>query len=388
MYISGWVSLPNQFSFKKSMRNVISGIVQIIVIVLFLGAVFIFSRPPTVEEIQSEESNIGQADLSVRSVLVMRPDIETQRLSLESTGSVVARNIVPLIPQVTGTVLWVSPNLRTGGTFQKNEVLLKIDPADAELLIAQAEANLLVAQANLELREAESQAARENWTLLHEGEVPDLVAKLPQINQAKANIAVANAQLSAAKLDLARTDFSLPFDGRVLASQIGVGQWVSRGQAIGTSFDLNSLEVEVPISGTEQNLLSPVTERDALVFANDEEIPAFVDRMSASADLRSRASSLYLSFPAIPESLVPGNFVSVTVYGREQSNVYRIPEIAEQANSTLWIVRAGLLERVTPQIIERRDEELTIVAFDYGDGIVIGSLVGVYPGQKVAIASE
>lgn len=370
------------------MRNVISGIVQIIVIVLFLGAVFIFSRPPTVEEIQSEESNIGQADLSVRSVLVIRPDVETQRLSLESTGSVVARNIVPMIPQIAGTVVWVSPNLRTGGTFQKNEVLLRIDPADSELLVAQAEANLLVAQANLELREAESQAARENWTLLHEGDVPDLVAKLPQINQAKASIAVANAQLSAAKLDLARTDFSLPFDGRVLASQIGVGQWVSRSQAFGTSFDLNSIEVEVPVSGTEQNLLSPVTERDALVFANDEQIPAFVDRMSASADLRSRASSLYLSFSAIPESLVPGNFVSVTVYGREQSNVYRIPEIAEQANSTLWIVRDGLLERVTPQIIERRDEELTIVAFDYGDGIVIGSLVGVYPGQKVAIASE
>ncbi|MYF02994.1 MAG: efflux RND transporter periplasmic adaptor subunit, partial [Gammaproteobacteria bacterium] len=268
------------------------------------------------------------------------------------------------------------------------ETLLRIDSADTELLVAQAEANLLVAKANLELREAESQAARENWTLLHDGDVPDLVAKLPQINQAKANVAVANAQLSAAKLDLARTEFSLPFDGRVLSSQIGVGQWVSKGQAFGTSFDLSSLEVEVPISGTELNLLSPVTERDALVFVNGLEIPATVDRMSASADLRSRASSLYLVFPMLSTPLVPGNFVSVKVFGREQSNVYRIPDIAEQANSTLWIVRDGLLERITPQIIERSDEELTIIAFDYGDGIVIGSLVGVYPGQKVAIASE
>lgn len=370
------------------MRNVIFGILQIIIVVLFLGAVFYLSRAPTVEEIQSEESNIGQGDLSVQSVFVIQPELETRQLSLESTGSVVARNVVPLIPQVAGTVAWVSPDLRTGGTFQKDEVLLMIDSADAELLVAQAEANLLVAQANLELREAESQAARENWTLLHEGDVPDLVAKLPQINQAKANIAVANAQLSIAKLELARTEFSLPFDGRVLSSQIGVGQWVSKGQAFGTSFDLSSLEVEVPISGTELNLLSPVMERDALVFVNSLEIPATVDRMSASADLRSRASSLFLAFPSLSTPLVPGNFVSVRVFGREQSNVYHIPEIAEQANSTLWIVRDGLLERVTPQIVERRDEELTIVAFDYGDGIVIGSLVGVYPGQRVAIASE
>ena len=370
------------------MRNVIFGIIQIVIIVLFLGTVYYASRPPTVEEIQSEESNIGQSDLSVRSVFVFQPEIETRQLSLESTGSVVARNVVPLIPQIAGTVAWASPNLRAGGTFQQNEVLFRIDSADAELLVAQAEASLLVATANLELRQAESQAARENWTLLHEGDVPDLVAKLPQINQAKANVAVANAQLSAAKIDLARTEFSLPFDGRVLSAQIGIGQWVSKGQSFGTSFDLSSLEVEVPISGTELNLISPVMERDALVFVNDLEIPATVDRLSASADIRSRASSLYLVMPNLESPLVPGNFVSVKVFGREQSNVYRIPELAEQANSTLWIVRDGLLERVTPQIIERRDKELTIVAFDYGDGIVIGSLVGVYPGQKVAVASE
>ena len=370
------------------MRNVIFGIVQIVLIVLFLGLVYHFSRPPSVEQIQSEESRIGQADLSVRSVYVIRPDAETRQLSLESTGTVVARNVVPLIPQVAGSVAWISPNLRTGGTFRRDEILLQIDATDFELLVAQAEANLHVAEANLELREAESQVARENWTLLHAEEVPNLVAKLPQMNQAKANISVAEAQLSAAKIELARTKFSLPFDGRVLSSQIGVGQWVSRGQAFGSSFDLSSLEVEVPISANELNLLVPVTDRKAEVLSNETEFPAIVDRMSASVDLRSRAPSLFLTFPSLQLTLVPGNFVNVTVYGREQSNVYRIPEVAEQANSTLWIVRDGLLERVTPQIIERKDEELIIVAFDYGDGIVLGSLGGVYPGLRVVIASE
>lgn len=370
------------------MRNVILGIVQIILIVLFLGLVYFFSRPPSVEQIQSDESNVGQQGLSLQSVFVIRPDAETRQLSLETTGSVVARNVVPLIPQVGGTVAWISPNLRTGGTFQSNEVLLRVDSTDFELLVAQAEANLQVAKANLELREAESQAARENWTLLHTEEVPTLVAKLPQINQAKANISVAEAQLVAAKLELARTELSLPFDGRVLSSQVGVGQWVSRGQALGSLFDLNSLEVEVPVSGNELKLLYPVSDRNAVVFANDAEFPAIVDRMSASADLRSRAFSIFLTFPSVPYGLVPGNFANVKVYGREQSNVYRIPEIAEQANSTLWIVRNGLLDRVTPTIIERKNEELTIVAFAYGEGIVVGSLVGVFPGQRVVIASE
>ena len=365
-----------------------TGVLQIIVIVLFLGSVYYFSRAPTVEQIQSAESEIGEPERSVRSVLVIQPVAETRQLSVDATGSVVAQNIVPLIPQATGTVAWVSSNLRPGGTFQENEVLLQIDSTDVELLVEQAEANLSVAKANLELREAESQAARENWTLLHDVDVPNLVAKIPQINQAKANIAVAEIQLAAAKRDLARTQFSLPFAGRVLSSQIGIGQWVSRGQPFGTSFDLNSLEVEVPLSGSELNLLSPVADRDAIVLINDLELPATVDRLSASVDLRSRASSLFLTFPSRPLTLVPGNFVSVTVQGREQNNVFRIPEIAEQANSTLWIVRDNLLERVTPQIIERRDAELTIIAFDFGDGIVLGSLVGVYPGQRVVIASE
>ena len=370
------------------MKNVIFGIVQIILIILFLGLVYHFSRAPSVEQLQSEESDVGQSELSVRSVFVIQPEAETRQLSLDTTGSVVARNIVPLLSQVTGSVAWISPSLREGGMFRRDEPLLRIDPTDFELVVAQAKASLEVAQSNLELREAESLAARENWSLLNSDEVPDLVAKLPHINQANANISVAQAQLAIAELELARTEFSLPFDGRVLSSQIGVGQWVTKGQAFGSSYDLSSLEVEVPVSGNEVELLSPVTNRDAVVVANDFEFPAVVDRMSASVDLRSRASSLFITFPTLQLALVPGNFVSVTVYGREQSNVYQIPELAEQANSTLWIVREGVLERVTPQIIDRKDNVLTTVAFDYGDGIVVGSLIGVYPGMRVVIASE
>lgn len=369
------------------MKKFLIGAAQIGLILLFLVVAFVFSRAPSIDDIESgladSESNTEDSLL----VSVVRPEANSTVLNVDTTGTVEARNTVSMTTQVAGRVVWISEDLRDGSSFESGQELLRIDPSEFELAVAQAEANLEAANANLELRLAESQAAKENWEIMHSGEeVPELVAKLPQISQSRANISTAQANLDIAKLQLSRTSFSLPFDGKVLTTDAGLGQFLSKGQALGFAYDTSSLEVRVDVSENEMLMLTPAEGRDAIVLMGGTKFNAIVERASSSVDRRSRTTTLYLTFQA-PTELLPGHFVDVQIAGREATESYRLPETAEQAQSALWVIRNGKLERYDPEIIAREGREIVVSAFDYGEGIVVGTLNNVQAGMQVVATS-
>lgn len=365
------------------MKKFLVGIVQIGLILLLLVVAFVFSRAPSIDEITSGLDDEASTSEDALHVSVVRPVIHSTSLRVNTTGTVEARNTVSLTTQVTGRVIWVSEDLRSGNTFSSGQELLRIDPNEFELAVAQAEANLDVAKANLELRLAESQAAKENWTIMHGGEeVPELVAKLPQISQSRANISTAEANLEIAKLQLSRTSFSLPFDGKVLTTDAGLGQFLNKGQAFGLTYDTGSLEVQVDISESEMRLLNPAKGRAANVLMGGTKFDAIVERTASSVDRRSRTTTLYLTFQSTND-LLPGHFVDVQIDGREATESYRLPETVEQAQSAVWVIRDDKLDRYDPEIIAREGREIVVSAFDYGDGIVVGTLNNVHSGMQV-----
>ena len=366
------------------MKRVIFGVLQILAVVLFVVAVFMFSQPSS-EDASNQQQALGLVNETVRAVVVIEPTTSAIQLTVATTGEVYLRNEVPMIPQVNGIVEWISPALRNGGTFTFNQPLMRINAVDHKLALDQAEANLETALANQELRQAESFAAQENWRLLHPEEpVPVLVAKTPQLRQARAAIQVAEIAVELAELALSRTTFELPFAGRIRETQLGVGQLVTRGQSFGSAYALESIEIRVPVSETELAKLMPSVGRECIVTIHSTTYKAVVDRVAAQIDQRSRATSLFLAITGAHE-LVPGQFVKVHINGRVEDNVYRIPQAAEQAGSMLWIVRNGSLEEVAPTILSRKDKELIVRAFDFGDGLVVGAVTNAYAGMNVSI---
>ncbi len=371
-----------------SLKKYAIGAAQVGAVFLFLVVAAVFSRPPSVDDILSESGEVGGGDTPQLIVKIATPRRNTTELSITSTGNVRARNIVTLASQVTGRVEWIAEELRTGGTFVADQPLLHIEKSDFELGVAQAKANLDTAKANLKLRHAERTASTEAWQLVHpRTDVPTLVAKEPQIAQSEASIATAEAGLKIAELQLSRTVFALPFHGSVIATDIGVGQLLTQGQPFGTVYDSGTLEVHVAISESELRLLEPANGRRALVHRNGDLFEAVVERTSSMIDPTNRTATLYLGL-VDDNDLLPGHFVHVDVYGRNDRDTYRLPESAEQPNSSVWIVRDSRLERVYPEIISRDGREMVVAAFDYGDGIVVETLMNAYAGMKVAIAAD
>ena len=364
------------------------GPVQIIVVIaLILGALFYARAPGRGGGPPPGFANMQEDPLPI--VNIVRPVAAPTTIEVNATGTVNVRNYVALTPQVGGRVVEISPELRAGGTFSAGDQLLVIDRKDFELALDQARADIAVAQSSLMLQRAESDAARANYALLRPNEeAPPLIARIPQIAQAHAQLSAARARTEIAALNLRRTRFSLPFDGRITESTAEVGQVLIAGQSFGRAFAFDALEVVVPIAADELDRISPPIGRSATVRADNDSLTATVERVSAELDERTRFAELYLSFAQEANPPPPGTFVDIVLQGPDVERTYVLPAAAEQINRSVWVVAQGVLEPATPRTLGNTSAGWLVDAFDYKDGIVLGAVPGAEAGLPVDIGSE
>ncbi|XOV89208.1 MAG: efflux RND transporter periplasmic adaptor subunit [Pseudomonadota bacterium] len=381
----GTMSRPPDMGEPKRKRPVV-GVLQIGLVLLFFAVVVFLSRSPSGDVATGPAAGAGSGAKPAQLVRTVSPSVMTHRLKVETTGAVAVRSYVALTTQVTGRVEYTSPALRSGGAFGAGEVLVGIEKKDFELALAQADAEVASAEANLMLRQAESDAAISNYGLLNPGKVvPPLVAKTPQIEQAKAQLAAAKARQAIARTDLERTSFSLPFAGRVVENSAEVGQMVTRAQPFGRVFALDAVEVAVSIAPGELENMAPVPGRTAIVHSGDTSVPAVVSRVSAELDDRSRFARLFLDIED-KQQFAPGTFVSVTIAGPDLPDTLLLPEPARQVGGTAWVVRDGKLQAQPLRVHGSTRDGLVVEAFEVGEGVVLGAVPGAFEGLAVRVA--
>ena len=88
-------------------------------------------------------------DVPVPLVRVQSVELEDLPLVIHSQGTVSPRTESVLMPEVPGRVIEVATSFASGGFFEKDEVLLKIDPHDYREAVIRGRAG--VAQAELRL---------------------------------------------------------------------------------------------------------------------------------------------------------------------------------------------------------------------------------------------
>ena len=360
-----------------------AGRIQIAVIGLLLLLTFFMTRPPSKEDVLAQAAvQVGNTDQALVSVI--QPQATTTVPIIKTTGTVEVRSYITMSSEVSGRVVHVSESLRSGGMFSAGETLLVIDPDDFELSLEQARADVAIAEATLTLSVAESGAAIENYALLNgDTAVPPLVAKEPQIDQAKAQLLAAQAREKIAVLALSRTRFSLPFSGQVTESSVELGQLLTHGQSFGRAFSNHSVEAIVSVTVNDLGLISPAPGRKAVIRTSDVDHPAIVDRVAAELDTRTRFATVYLRTDSV---IAPGTFVDIEISGTPQKDTFLLPEPTRQLNKTVWIVEDNTLRKITPELITNTTDGMVVRAFDYGSGIVRGAVPGAIDGLPVSIA--
>lgn len=361
------------------------GIGQLVVIAVVVLVAIYFARAPSGVSVDDG----GRAATPEKpTVEVMHPRATTAAREVNTTGSVTVVGGVALSTQVAGEIVYVSPSLRDGGSFAAGETLLRINREEFEIRVEAAQARVREMQARLQKQRLKGQAKRQRFLRENPGaDVPALIDRIPQIAKAQAKVDRAAALLKQAELNLRNTTISAPFDGWVRNGAVQVGQVTAQLRPLGQVFAKDAMRVEAQISHEDREDLEPVIGHPAIAYAQGgRPFDVAVERVAAVVDRQSRQTTLYLAFSEntpVDERPRPGTFVNVVLESRPMDGVMVLPEAAEQANGSVWVVDDGKLAAHDPRALGRTSAGWLVEAFDPRDGVVVGRVAQARAGLPV-----
>ena len=369
------------------------GFVQIVLILAVVAVALYFARAP--ERVEREAASTLSPEDTRPVVSVIRPERTGQSLVVELTGAVGLSERARLKAEVAGRVIWVSPKFSNGGALEANERFVKVDPAEYKLRLKAAEMAVRAADARVRIERTRGEEAARAFAVAHpDAEVTDWVRREPFIAKAQARLMKARTELDLARLQLERTNISLPYPSRVIRSQTEVGEYVGpdlsgKSPLLGVVYRTRALQIDAPIEPKDLHYLDPVIGRTARVRTRGGTYDAEVVRISSVIAPQSRLATVFLRFSEAhaPDSLpLPGTFARVAIAGPSYEDVYVLPESTLQEQGSVWVVQDGTLRGFEPETLGRTDEGWVVEVFDAADGVVVGTLPGAREGLAVTVA--
>ncbi len=328
------------------------------------------------------------------------------QLRVRTHGTVAPRTESELVPEVSGPIVWCSPSFVSGGFFEAEEPLIRIDPRDYRVALELARASL--ARAESEQRREASELKRQR-NLADQGVAsPSALERAETADQvASAALRQARANLEQAERDLARTEIRAPFRGRVRERSADVGEFVNRGMPLATLYAIDWAEIRLPVSDEElAHLDLPLWFRNGepereparvelrARFAGAEHAWAGrVARTEGEIDAKSRMVHVIarVEDPYARDEhgerppLAVGLFVEAEILGRRLDGVYVVPRSALRGRDQVVVADAEDRLRIRSADVVRRgrDEVVLRSGIEPGDRVIVVPPEAAVDGMRV-----
>jgi multidrug efflux pump subunit AcrA (membrane-fusion protein) len=340
---------------------------------------------------------------------------------LTAFGEVRSRRTLELRAPAEGTVVELAPGFEDGGAVTAGQVLLRIDPAEAQSARDTAAADLREAEADLadatralglageDVAAAQAQAELRQRALLRQQDLSGrgvgsaaavetaelaaatadqaVLSRRQALAQAEARVDQAGTALDRRRITLADADRQLVqtelvagFAGVLSEVDVVAGRLVNRNEQVARLIDPDALEVAFRISTSQyaqllddQGRLPQVPVRVVLdVFGLDLTVPATLTRESGSV---GAGQSGRLLFARLDETrgFRAGDFVRVEVAEPPMDQVAILPATAVGTNGEVLILDAeDRLEGATVTLLRRQGDDVIVRAPDlYGREVVL-----------------
>jgi multidrug efflux pump subunit AcrA (membrane-fusion protein) len=362
-----------------------------------------------VQDRMGKENRARPAQERVFAVNVIRAEIGAETPVLKTFGEVKSRRTLELRAAIAGRVIELSEQFVDGGAVMAGDVLVRIDPANAQSTVSRVQADIADAQADgrdatraLALAKDEQLAAQEQADLrakaqqrqsdlLARGvgtaaavEAAELAASSARqavlsrrqaVTQAEARIDQATSALLRAEIaladatrGLADTTLIAPFDGKLSAPSVVAGRLVGTNERLAELIDPDALEVSFRVStaqyarlldlsgdilGAEVNVILDVSGVDLTATGQ-------INRASAGA---GEGQTGRLIFAKLNDSVgfKTGDFVQVQVQEPAVENVVRLPSSALDASGTVLVLGSeDRLETIDVELIRRQGDDILV----------------------------
>jgi RND family efflux transporter MFP subunit len=270
-------------------------------------------------------------------------------------------------------------NLQQGDRVTRGTVLARIEPADYQERVNQARAQL--AEADASLAKAKADASRAEALYATKAMTrPDYDAATAGLGGATARAASGRAQLEAAEISLRDGALVAPADGVVLSRSVEVGTLVGAGTVAFTVADLTRVKAVFGVPDLLVGLVKIGSELPVVSEAlGTTRFPGRVTAVSPSADAQSRVFSVEVSIPNADGRLKAGMIATVEVAAPGPQGIKPgSPSVAVAA-----IVKSARPGGYAVFVAEGPDDAAVAHARDVSLGRISGNRIAVEKGLAV-----
>src|SRR6056297_139741 len=364
-----------------------------------------------VQDRMAQEPRSFEARERIFAVNVVPADFDTITPVMTAFGQIESRRTLEIRAAVGGRVVEIAPNFVEGGTVTEGQMLVTLDPTDAESVLERVQSDIVDAEAErreaeraLDLAQDELQAAQEQADLRDRAfqrqrdlqdrgvgtaatvEVAELAAaqarqavlsRRQAVAQAEARIDQAATRLSRARIAEAEarrrlddTVITADFSGTLADVSVVQGRLVSSNEQLARLIDADALEVAFRLSTqqfarllTENGTLRTADVRVVLdVFGTNLNAQGTLIRAGAAVGEGQTGRLLFATLDSAA-GFRPGDFVTVQIDEPALDRVARLPATAlNAAGEVLVLAEEDRLDVVSVDLLRRQGDDVLVRA--------------------------
>lgn len=384
--------------------------------------------------------------LPVVEVITLKP--EDYSVNLKASGIVRAGTQTNLVSEVSGRIIKISDRFKEGSYFNKNQTLLTIDAADYKNALAITASDIAGNKALLDQLKVEENSTKRSYNLAKNNlglgnaevsrksnlwkkkliarsvldaekqkliqlqqRVEDSLGKLNSYTSRKlaieSKINATLARQNQERLNISRTTIRTPYSGRVLQKNVDIGQFVSKGIALGIVYATDYVYVDLPLSLNQYELLG-IPETFQNKSASTLKLPKVtfhstnsrqqslwqgqVVRTSAALDSESRQIKViaridnpFIAKAGVSAPVRIGQYLDADLKGKIFRDVYVLPAGAVRQNKEIMLLKSGKVHIVPISVLVNTSKQTIVKSKENieGESLITTSLNQATQDMKV-----
>ena len=297
--------------------------------------------PPELRLVETETVNFGNLTLEI-----------------EGNGVVQSKRELNYVSEASGVVLFAKNDLKDGTFVGEGEKILQVDSREVEnnLYTLRSEFMNSLAAVLPEIK-IENKEAFDKWYKYFQTlDIHKTTPGLPEIKSSQEKIKLSGRNIFSKyyavknqEILLSKYNITAQFSGYIKSQGIITGSFINRGQQLFILSDAKNVEVVVPLLIDEINLIDFSTNPTVQISSDNgkDMLEGRIFRKETSLNRNSQTLNVYVSCfnEQLNPYFLPGNYVTLKIWGKRLSNVAKIPRYVVDNDSYVYTLEEGKLAR-------------------------------------------
>lgn len=329
----------------------------------------------------------------VTAVKVVPVEYTSFNTQVTALGKVISTQPLDIISEVSGKILPGDIQLRKARTFQRDDLLFRIDNTEATLNLQSQRSTFLNALVlmlpDLKLDFPDQFDKWNNYFLSIDTDKPLPALPATSSEREKTFIATKNIlsqyySIKSAEERLTKYTVRAPYAGSITEVYTDAGSVANIGTRVVRLMRTDQLEVEIPVRKEDLPWINIGSTVQLLNEAETQTTTGRVVRISKVIDASTQSVNVYVSLNAGSIPLFEGMYLKARLAGRNVPQVMEIDRKAVFDDNKVFVMQAdsSIIER-TIQVQKVNTETLLFNGLQPGERVINDNLLGLSAGSKI-----